>query len=152
MRCGKLARLKPAEMFPVFNAEDNKNLFKLSSCGSTPKTTARDESQLNMIHISNQFDNRDGIFKPWNDAGVAVSQSLTLRIFYRLAFDCRIPILKPLLTFKQKRKRSIWARDNENCSVDQWKRVIFRDDLIFIISFDYHGLHVWRKSDDKYDT
>ena len=104
---------------------------KRSNCGTKPKTTVRDKCQL--ILISNWFVNCDEISCVLNEADVTVSWSTALKRLNQLGYDSRIPISKPLLTFKQKRKCSIWARDHQTRSVDQWNQVIFNDKSRFCI-------------------
>ena len=58
----------------------------------------------------------------------------------------------PLWTFKLKQKCSIWARDNQNCSVDQWNRLIFSNESIFCISFGDHEPRIWRMSYERYNA
>ena len=100
---------------PIYHLKDNKaNLFKMVQLQFQ---TQDDEHQLNRILISNLFANADEISKAWNNAGITVSQSTTLQRLHQLRYDGRIP--KILLTFQQKQKSSIWARDHQNWSVDQ---------------------------------
>ena len=76
--------------------------LKQSNYDSKPKITAKNEHQLNRILISNQFANCGETSKAWNDAGEAISQSITLLRLDQLIYDSRIPISKSQLTFKQK--------------------------------------------------
>lgn len=92
---------------------------KRPKCSSKVKPTAINEHQLNRI-ISNQFANCK-IFKVWNDAGVIVSQSTRFQKLYQLGYHNKILILKLLLTFKQKRKYLIWARDLQILKILQKK-------------------------------
>ena len=73
--------------------------LKRSNCNSKPKTTARDERQLNRILISSRFANCRKISKVCNHAGVAVSRSTT-RTLHQLGYDSRIPFSKPRQTFR----------------------------------------------------
>ena len=80
---------------------------KWSNWGSKTKTSER---QLNRILISNWFANCGKISKAWNDPSVAVSWSSVLQRLHQVGYDSSMPDLKPLLTFKQKPKCSMWAK------------------------------------------
>ena len=123
--------------------------LKWSKCNSKPKTTTRDEHQLNRILISNQFDNCGEILKAWNYDGITNSQSLTLWRLHQFRYDSRIPISKSLLTLKQKWKRLIWAQGHQNQFFDQWNQVIFSIVSRCSICFGDYSPHVWIKSYER---
>lgn len=115
---------------------------KQFNSSSKVKTASRDKYQLNSILISNC----DEIFSAWNHASIAVSWSTTLQRCHYLGYDSMLLILKSLLTFKQKQKYLIWARDNQRWPVDRWNQAIFSDGSKFCISFTNYGYHTWKKS------
>ena len=126
-----------------------KTCLKQSNYGSKTKATVWNERHLNKILISNRFANFGEISKSCNDSSVGVFRSPTLRRLHQYRYVSRIIISKPLLTFKQKQKRSIWYKDHQNWSIDQCNKVIC-DEVRFCISFDDYWPNVWRKSYDRY--
>ena len=63
-----------------------------------------------------------------------------------MGYANRIARVKPLLNFKQCKKRLTWATEKRYWTVEQWSRVIFSDESEFCISLGNRGLRVWRKS------
>ena len=119
---------------------------KWYNCGFKPQTKVTDERQINLFLTVLLL-----VVKFSKPAGVAVSGSTTVWRLHHFRYDSRVPILKPLLTFKQKLKLSIWARDHSNWSVNQWNQVIFSNESRFYISYGERGPGVWRKSSERYD-
>ena len=73
------------------------------------KTVRRDERALKRITIQNRFLSSNEICQLCNQSGVQVSHSTTLRRLHSLEYHSRIPLTKPLLNSKQK-KRLDWPQ------------------------------------------
>lgn len=57
---------------------------------------------------------------------------------------CWIPVVKLLLTSKQRQRRLCWAREKKDWTVPQLSKVLFFDESKFCISFGNKGPRVWR--------
>ena len=89
--------------------------LKWSNYCSKLKATTKDERQLNRILCSNRFLNYGKISKAWNDAAAApLSRYARFQRLQHLGYYSRILIMKPILTFKPKRKLSICESDHRN--------------------------------------
>ena len=61
------------------------------------------------------------------------------------SFCIRILQVKPLLNFKQCKKRLTWTTQKRYWTVGQWSKVTFSDESKFCISLGNRGPRVWRK-------
>ena len=99
---------------------------------------------------SDRFQNCEKITQQWNADGVPASWSTTYCKIKEMGYANRIPRVKPLLNFKQCKKRLTWATDKQYWTVGQWSRVIFSDEPKFCISFGNWVLdHEFRGSPTK---
>ena len=81
----------------------------------------------------------------WWCACFTINKLTTYCRIKEMGYANRIPRVKPLLNFKQCKKRLTWATENEYWTIGQWSRVIFSDKSKFCISFGNRWLQVWRK-------
>ena len=90
-------------------------------CGLKRVTTKQDDRKLAKLVRSNRFQNCGEIVLQWNADGVPALQSTTYhRIKKEMGYTNRISRVKPLLKFKQRKKRLTWAMEKRNWTVGQW--------------------------------
>ena len=85
------------------------------------------------------------IAQQWNADGVTASRLTTYRRVNEMGCANRTPQVKPLLNFKQCKKRLTWTTEKRYWTVGQWSRAIFSDESKFCVSFRNRGPRVWRK-------
>ena len=114
-------------------------------CGRKRDTTKRDDRKLAKLVRSDRFQICRKIAQQWNADGVSASQSTTHRRIKGMGYANRIPRVKPLLNFKQCKKRSTWATEKRYWTVGQWSQAIFSDESKFCILLGNRGPRIWRK-------
>lgn len=124
----------------------NGQLSGRQKCGRKRCTSWRDDRSLEKMVRKGPFKNVGELHKDWTQAGVAASRETTRRRMLDMGFKCRIPVVKPLLTSKQRQRRLTWAREKKDWTVGQWSKVLFSDESKFCISFGNKGPRVWRKT------
>ncbi len=106
-------------------------LTKLSGrkkCGRKRCTTNRENRSLMRIVKQNPFKNLGELHKEWTEAGVKASRATTHRRVKEFGYNCRIPLVKPLLNHRQRQRRLTWAKEKKNWTVAQWSKVLFSDE------------------------
>ena len=73
------------------------------------------------------------------------SRSTTYRRIKEMGYANRISQVKPLMNFKQCKKRLTWATENRYWTIGQRPRVICTDESKLCISFGNRRPRVWRK-------
>ncbi len=61
-----------------------------------------------------------------------------------------VPLVKPLLNYRQRQRCLTWAKEKKNWTVAQWSKVLFSDENKFCISFGNQGPRVWRKGGEAH--
>lgn len=59
---------------------------------------------------------------------LAISERTVKKKFSEGGFDIRRPTIEPLLSKKHRITRLRFAREHVNCTIDDWKRVLFSDE------------------------
>lgn len=118
-------------------------------CGRKSCTTKRDDRRLNSIVKKSRFQNLGELQRQWTEAGVQVSKATVHRRVREMGYNSRIPMVKPLLNSRQRKKRLTWAMERKHWTVAEWSRVLFSDESKFCISFGSQGARVWRKAGEE---
>lgn len=118
-------------------------------CGRKRCTTKRDDRSLNGIVKKSRFHNLGELQRQWAEAGVQVSKATVHRRVRELGYNSRIPMVKPLLNSKQRKKRLTWAMEKKHWTVAEWSKVLFSDESKFCMSFGSQGARVWRKAGEE---
>ncbi len=98
----------------------------------------------------NRFKNLGELHKEWTEAGVKASRATTHRRVKEFGYSCHFPLVKPLLSHRQRQRRLTWAKEKKNWTVAQWSKVLFSDESKFCISFGNQGPRVWRKGGEAH--
>ena len=122
------------------------NLIEREKCGKKRCTSNRDDPKFEKIVKQSRFKNLGELHKVWTEAGVSASRATMHRRLREKGYNCRIPIIEPLLNKRQRQKRLTWAKEKKNWTVAQWSKVLFSDGSKFCISFGNQGPRVWRKN------
>ncbi len=123
----------------------NRKLSGRKRCGRKRCTTNRENRILLRIVKQNRFKNLGELHKEWTEAGVKASRATTHRLVKEFGYNCRIPLVKPLLNHRQRQRRLTWAKEKKNWTVAQWSKVLFSNQSKFCISFGNQGPRVWKK-------
>ncbi len=84
----------------------------------------------------NRFKNLGELHKEWTEAGVKASRATAHRRVKEFGCSCRIPLVKPLLNYRHRQRRLIWAKEKNNWTVAQWSKVLFSDESKFCIHLE----------------
>ena len=118
-------------------------------CGRKRCTTKRDDRSLNSIVKKSRFQNLGELQRQWTEAGVQVSKATVHRRVREMGYNSRIPMVKPLLNSRQRKKRLTWAMEKKHWTVAEWSKVLFSDESKFCMSFGSQGARVWRKAGEE---
>ena len=108
----------------------------VNSGGRPKKTSPQDDHALKRITLSNRFRSTTSITHLWSETLTSpVSRSKTYRRLWCHAFSSRLPCTKPLLSFKQKKKRLQFAKQYSKWSTEDGKEVIFSKESKFVMGY-----------------
>ena len=112
--------------------------------GRSKKTSPQDDRAFKRIAHSNRFKSTTSITHLWNETMTSpVSRSTTYRWLQFHGFSTQMPCTKPLLSCKQKKKCLQFAQKYSKWTVEDWKQVIFSDELKFVMGYGNKGPRVW---------
>ena len=109
-------------------------------CGHKRVTAKQDYRKPAKLVRSDRFQNCREIAQRWN-----ASRSTTYRGIKEMGYANCIARMKPLLNFKQCKKRLTCTTEKRYWTVGQWSRIILSDESKFCISFGNRGQRIWRK-------
>ncbi|KAG1532494.1 hypothetical protein G6F49_013683 [Rhizopus delemar] len=61
------------------------------------------------------------------ELGYYISYKTAINVLKSMNFFAAIKVKKPLLTAKHMKRRLVWAKKHQNCTTDDWRRVVFSD-------------------------
>lgn len=115
------------------------------TCGVRARRVARRLAQ------KNRWDSLPKLAKTFGDSiGKCVSTSTVRRVLKSQGISRYIAKRKPFLTCRQRRARLAFAIAHKNWGVREWAKILFTDEKIFRIFSNQRGIHVTRKSSEKY--
>lgn len=128
-----------------------RSVERKTGSGPRRKTSSAEDRLLKRMSLQDRFKTAEHIRKEFVEASGTVVSTRTVRRRLRAAGLCgRSPAKKPLLTKKMREKRLKWARDHENWTEGDWKKVIFSDESKFNI-FGSDGMqYVRRRTGERY--
>lgn len=116
-------------------------------CGRKRCTTKRDDRSRNSIVKKSRFQNLGELQRQWTEAGVQVSKATVHRRVGEMGSNSRVPVVKPLLNSRQRKKRLTWAMEKKHRTVAEWSKVLFSDESK--CSFGSQGARGWRKAGEE---
>uniref|UniRef100_A0AAQ4RTS1 Transposase Tc1-like domain-containing protein n=1 Tax=Gasterosteus aculeatus aculeatus TaxID=481459 RepID=A0AAQ4RTS1_GASAC len=101
-------------------------------CGRKRCTTKRDDRSLKNIVKKSRFQNLGELQRQWTEAGVQVSKATVHRRVGEMGSNSRVPVVKPPLNSRQRKKRLTWAVEKKHRTVAEWSSPLFRRKQVFI--------------------
>ena len=87
-----------------------------------------------------------------NCSGFGVSTS-TIRIaLHNVGFHNRVAAKKPFLNDAHRSRRLQFAKHHQKWTCEDWKKIIWTDELTFEVGKNLRQIKVWRKSDERYKS
>ena len=82
--------------------------------------------------------------------GIELSKMTVLRVLKAAGFHKTKPTRKPGLTAKMKIDRLRWCEAHRDWTLEDWKNVIWSDEISVILLHRRGGYCVWRKADERF--
>ena len=98
-------------------------------CGRKRKTTPRDDAYLIRESVKDPRKTSDAIKTTLGEKGIEISSSTVRRRLLEVGRKAYRPVKKQLLTKTMKTKRYKWGLKYKNWTKEDWRRVIFSDEL-----------------------
>lgn len=116
-----------------------------------PKATSKSQDKfIRVTSLRNRRLTANEIAAQVSEAGEAnVSATTVRRRLIAAGLNGRCAARKPLLRPVNKRKRLIWAKQHQNWTVDQWKRVLWTDESKFEIFGSRRRVYVRRRIGER---
>ena len=89
----------------------------------------RDKNKIKRKLLSGLLQTGVGVYKHVRDGGVNISYRTILRNLREIGFQSRKMVKKPFLSAKHRKARLNWARQHRHWTIDDWKRVVFSDEM-----------------------
>ncbi|KAI2662037.1 Transposable element Tcb1 transposase [Labeo rohita] len=86
---------------------------------------------LERLAKQNRFKSLGVLHKEWTEAGIQASRATTHRRVKEFGYSCRIPLVKPLLNYRQHQRRLTWAKEKKKWTVAQWSSFQMRASFVF---------------------
>jgi len=86
------------------------------------------------------------------NGGKEVSINTFRKAIYSLGYHSRVMCRKPLISLTNQRKRLAWAKERQNWTIADWKKVLFSDESTFTVFKITGKQYVWRTPKEKYDA
>ena len=80
----------------------------------------------------------------------SISTCTVGRRAHELGFNNRVAVKKPFLSDTHKERRLRFAKEHESWTVDEWRNILWTDELSFEIGKNSRQVKVWRDSQSKY--
>jgi transposase len=112
--------------------------------GRKRKTTSRDERILQRLVRKNGFTTVNDYKEKLETSNINISKSTIERRLKEYGFKKYVPLCKPQLSSKQRKRRVEWARKYVMKGEEFWNKVIFSDESSFVLPIGENG-KIWRK-------
>jgi len=80
----------------------------------------------------------------------SISTRTVGRRAHELGFNNRVAVKKPFLSDTHKERRLQFAKEHESWTVDEWRNILWTDELSFEIGKNSRQVKVWRDSQSKF--
>ena len=118
--------------------------------GRKSKWTIRDTNLLLRLVKSKRKLSFKKLCKEFNNnKELKYSQTTIRRHLRQLEFKRRVLKKNKLIRTVNRQKRMKFCKEKINWSIEQWKNVIFSDEIMVVVGNDQKR-YVWQKSDEKY--
>ncbi|GFS52355.1 transposable element Tc1 transposase [Trichonephila clavipes] len=116
------------------------------SSGRTQGTTPADDRYIVLQARRNRRQTAGEIARHTTQAtGRPISRFTVARRLHGLGLFARRPVRCVPLTLANRRRRSLWCREQRNWRDNEWGRVLFTDESRFSLSSDSHRILIWRE-------
>ena len=115
---------------------------RIGKCGQKRKTGSTTDRYIQRNAVLDRFLNPFQHARILNTANINISHMTVRRRLKEMGFRSIRPGKKPRLTSSMRQKRLQWAREHEQWTLDDWRRVCFSDESHFVCH-DSSKLHAW---------
>jgi hypothetical protein len=139
---GRLEKFAFRNRVRKFQAEGNVKDRKRSERKRV--TSKQDERMMIRAVMKDRCRGSQDIAADLNESGVRVSARTVRRRLWQAGLKAKTPRKKPFLNFTQRQKRVAWAKEHQDWTVDNWKKVLFSDESRICI-FGQDGIKYVRR-------
>jgi transposase len=114
--------------------------------GANRKTSVRQDNMIKRLALQNRSISRSQIIKTLK---LNVSKTTVTNRMKVTGLKSRVAPKKPFVSAVNVKKRLQWAKSHKSWSIEQWEKVLFSDESLFVLSWSGKKM-VWRRMNEKY--
>ena len=127
------------------------SVFQTPRSGRPPKLNDRDQRHIKRYVRSDRTTRREPLADISDKLNLHVSSNTIRRVLKSTGMNHRIERKRPFLTRQQKRARLAFAKKFIHWTIEDWKRVIFTDEMGMQTGANVGQVWVWRYPEEEYE-